>query len=171
MIAMCDKKGNILGEIEKWEAHKKGILHRAFTVAIVHKNKLLVQHRKHVAFDGVFDVTISSHQLMVNGKLEDTVQSTLSTLKREWNITKNDLVKPIRNDGAVYYKARDQYSEFIEHEVCDILVAEIKSLKLPNFDFAYGYSIVTRKELYNKSSHLYKNLAPWVKVMIKNQLL
>ncbi len=171
MIATCDRKGNITGEIEKWEAHKKGILHRAFTVAIIYKGNLLVQHRKHVAFDGVLDVTISSHQLMVNGKLEDTIQSTLNTLKREWNISKNDLVKPLKNEGFVYYKAKDKFSEFTEHEVCDLLVAEIKTLKEPNFEFAYGYSLVIKEELMRRNSRLYKNLAPWVKVMLKKNLL
>lgn len=171
MIARCDKKGNILGEIEKWEAHKKGILHRAFTVAIMYKNKILLQHRKHPAFGGVLDATISSHQLFIDGQLEDTVKSTLKTLKREWNISKKDLVKPLRNDGKVYYKAKDKFSEFIEHEVCDILVAEIKTLKEPNLEFAYGYSLVTKKELRDTSSRLFSQLAPWVKVMISEKLL
>lgn len=171
MIATCDKNGNITGEIEKWEAHRKGILHRAYTVAIIHKNKLLLQHRKHPAFGGVLDATISSHQLVINGQLEDTIDSTYKTLEREWNITKKDLVKSVRNDGWVYYKAKDKFSEFWEHEVCDILVAEIKTLKEPNFDFAYGYSIVTMDELHDKTTLLYQNLAPWVKVMIKKNLL
>lgn len=171
MIARVNRKGEILGQIEKWEAHKKGILHKAFTVAIIYNNKLLVQHRKHVAFDGVLDVTISSHQLFVKGKLEDTFEATLNTLKREWNIDKKDLIKPLINEGSVYYKAKDKFSEFTEHEVCDLIVAEIKTLKEPNFDFAYGYSIVDKKDLSNKSSRLYSQLAPWVKVMIEQKLL
>ena len=171
MIARVDRQGNILGQIEKWEAHRKGILHKAFTVAIIYKNKLIIQHRKHIAFDGVFDVTISSHQLFVDDKLEDTITATLKTLKREWNIEKKDLVKPIVNEGCVYYKAKDKYSEFTEHEMCDLLVCEIKTLKEPNFDFAYGYSLISKKELSNTSSRLYQNLAPWVKVMIKGKLL
>lgn len=171
IIATCDKNGNITGEIEKWEAHKKGILHRAFTVAIIHNGKFLIQHRKHPAFGGVFDATISSHQLFTNGQLENTEQAALKTLKREWNITEKDLVKPVKNEGWVYYKAKDKYSEFIEHEVCDILVAEIKELKQPNLDFAYGYSVVSKEELTDKKSRLYQNLAPWVKVMIENNLL
>ena len=171
MIARVDLKGNILGQIEKWEAHKKGILHKAFTVAIIYKDKLLVQHRKHVAFDGVFDVTISSHQLFIDDKLEDTIDATLKTLRREWNIGKKNLVKPIVNEGCVYYKAKDKYSEFIEHEMCDLLIAEIKTLQAPNFDFAYGYSLVSKDELKRTTSRLYQNLAPWVKVMIRKNLL
>jgi len=171
IIATCDKEGNITGEIEKWEAHKKGILHRAFTVAIIYRKQLLVQHRKHIAFNGVFDVTISSHQLMKDGKLEDTIASTLNTLEREWNITKKDLIRPIQNNGAIYYRSKDKYSEFTEHEVCDLLVAEIKTLKEPNFEFAYGYSLVAKEELLNKKSRQYLNLAPWVKVMLEKNLI
>lgn len=171
IIATCDKEGNITGKIERWEAHRKGILHRAFTVAIIYKNKFLVQHRKHPAFNGIFDVTISSHQLMINGKLEDTLTSTLNTLKREWNISEKDLVKPLRNEGVVYYKAKDKYSEFTEHEVCDLLVAEIKTLREPNLEFAYGYSLVSKEELKRKNSRLYNSLAPWVKVMVEKDLL
>ena len=171
MIARVDKQGNILGQIEKWEAHRKGILHKAFTVAIIYKDKLLVQHRKHPVFNGVLDVTSSSHQVYENGKLQDTIKATFLTLKREWNIEKKDLVKPLVNEGAVYYKAKDKYSEFTEHEVCDLVVAEIKTLKEPNFDFAYGYSLVSKKELSNTSSRLYQNLATWVKVMVKEKFL
>lgn len=171
MIATCDRNGKITGQIEKWEAHRKGILHRAFTAAIKYKGKYLIQHRKHPAFGGTFDVTISSHQLFLNGKLEDTIEATLKTLKREWNIDKKDLLKPIENNGFVYYKAKDEFSEFTEHEVCDILVAEIKEIKEPNLDFAYGYSVVSKEELRDKKTRLYQNLAPWVKVMIEKDLL
>ena len=82
MIATCDKKGNITGEIEKWEAHRKWILHRAFTVAIIYKGQILLQHRKHPAFGGVMDATISSHQLMKNGQLQDTKEAVMNTLQR-----------------------------------------------------------------------------------------
>lgn len=170
-IARVDKKGNITGKIEKWEAHRKGILHKAFTIAIFYKGDILLQHRKHPAFNGVFDATISSHQLFINEELEDTSEASLKTLKREWNISKNDLVRPLKDIGSVYYKAKDAYSEYIEHEVCSVVVAEIKTLKVPNLDFAYGYSVIPKKELKNKKSRTYQNLAPWVKVMIEKNLL
>ncbi len=166
-IAKVDRKGNIIGQIEKWEAHRKGILHKAFTIAVFYKGDILLQHRKHPAFDGVFDATISSHQLIKDGKLEDTIKASEKTLKREWNISKKDLVKPLKEIGSVYYKAKDLYSEYIEHEVCSVVVAEIKTLRQPNLDFAYGYSLVTKKELANKNSRIFQNLAPWVKVMIR----
>ncbi len=169
MIARVDKQGNILGEIEKWEAHKKGILHRAISVALLYKGQYVIQHRKHIAFDGTYDITVSSHQLMINGQMEDTVECTLRALKREFQVDIKGLRKRPAIEGFVYYKAKDKFSEFTEHEIDDILIAELKALPNPNYEFAYGYSLVTKDELKRKESRLYQNLAPWVKVMLEEK--
>ena len=171
MIAACDKKGNILGEIEIWEAHEKGILHRAFAVAIVYKGKYIIQHRKHPVFDGVFDVTSSSHQVYMRETLQDTIEATYQCLEREWNITKKDLVKQPKDLGTVYYKAKDKFSIYTEHEVCNVVVCEVKNLPEIVEEVSYGYSLATKKELLNKSSRLYQGLAPWVWPMIDKNLL
>jgi len=45
-IIMVDELDNELGSIEKLEAHKKGILHRAFSILVFNsKNQLLLQQR------------------------------------------------------------------------------------------------------------------------------
>ena len=68
IIAKVNKKGEIIGKIDKWEAHKKGILHKALSVTLIYKNQYILQHRKHVAFDGVFDLTSSSHQIYIKNR-------------------------------------------------------------------------------------------------------
>jgi isopentenyl-diphosphate delta-isomerase len=166
-IAKCDKNGNILGPIERWEAHEKGILHRAFTVAVFFEGKLLIQHRKHPVFDGVYDATSSSHQIFEKNKLQDTIEATFLCLKREWGIEKKDLAKLPKDLGIIYYKAKDKYSIYTEHEVCNVVVCEIKKLPKVNFEVSYGYSLASKNEISNQNSRLYKNLAPWVKMMIK----
>jgi len=108
---------------------------------------------------------------MVEGKMEDTVECALRALKREFLIDLKDLKKRPTVEGFVYYKARDPKSEFTEHEIDDILIAELKNIPTPNYDFAYGYSLVSKDELKRKNSRLYKNLAPWVKVMIEEKFL
>ncbi len=171
IIARCDKKGNILGEIERWEAHEKGVLHRAFTVAVFYKGNLIVQHRKHPVFDGVLDVTSSSHQAYKKGELQDTIEATYLTLKREWNLDRNDLVKQPKDLGWIYYKAKDSFSIYTEHEICNVVVCTVKKLPIAVSEVAYGYSVISKKELGNTSSRLYSQLAPWVKVMISKDLL
>lgn len=171
MIARVDSKGTIIGKIEKWEAHRIGILHRGLTVAVFFKDYLIMQHRKHPAFDGTFDITSSSHPLFINGELQDTIDATHEALKRELNIAKSDLISKPENLGFVYYKAKDPKSEFTEHEIDDVLIVKVKKVPTPNYDFAYGLSLIKRNEVLNKNSRIYNNLAPWVKVMIAKNML
>jgi len=170
-IAKLNSSGEIIGKIDKWDAHRKGILHKALTIALLYKGSFIIQHRKHPAFDGVFDITSSSHQLFKNGDLQSTLDAAYETLKREWNLSKSDLLYTPRNKGSLYYKAKDDKSEFIEHELCEILIAEVKQLPAPNFDFAYGFSLIKKEEILNKKSRIYKNLAPWVKKAISKSMI
>lgn len=167
IIAQVDRNGNIIGEIEKWEAHEKGILHKALTVTLKLNGQYLLQERKHPAFDKVLDLTSSSHQLFIDGKLQTSEQATLDCLKREWNLNPDDLISSPKLIGTVYYKAKDTNSIYTEHEMCDILETELISEPIPNLDFAYGFRMVSKEELLNKKSDVYKNLAPWCKVAIE----
>lgn len=171
IIAKVNLKGEIIGKIDKWEAHRKGLLHKALTIALLYKGDFLIQHRKHPAFDGVFDITSSSHQIFKNGKLQTSIETTYDTLEREWNLSKNDLMYAPKNKGAIYYKAKDAYSEFTEHELCDILISEVRKIPTPSLDFAYGFFLVKKDEVLNKKSRIYQNLAPWVKKAIADKML
>lgn len=173
-IAAVDKKGNILGPVEKWEAHKKGMLHKAFSATLVYKDMYILQHRKHPVFDGVFDLSCSSHQLMKNlsadmkkWKLEPDTDAVLKTLKREWKIDQSYISGKIQNIGVTYYKSKDEGSKYIEHELCDQFLIKLKKLPAIHFDYSYGYSLVTEKELKNKRSRIWKNLAPWSKKAVE----
>lgn len=171
IIARCDRKENIIGEIERWEAHEKGILHRAFTLALIYKNSYILQQRKHPVFDGAFDITSSSHQIMNNGKLEDTFVAAERTLFREWKIREGDISGKMKLKGTIYYKARDPRSIYIEHEFCDIVELKVNKIPEPNYEVAYGCSVATKQEITNKKGSIYPLLAPWVKVAIKENLI
>ncbi len=103
--------------------------------------------------------------------MQTTLEATYECLEREWGITKKDLLYAPKNLRAVYYKAKDKKSIYTEHEVCEILVSKVKKLPTPNFDFAYGFSLVKKQELLNKKSRLFENLAPWVIETIKQKML
>ena len=171
IIGRTDRKGDVIGEVERWEAHKKGILHRAFSAALIYRGKYILQHRKHAAFDGVFDITSSSHQLYSNGKLQDTIQAAKNCLFREWKINESDILGEFKHKGAIYYKAHDPKSVYTEHEICDIVEVNVKKIPEPNYEFAYGSSLASKEELANKKSRIYASLAPWTKVAIKQNLI
>lgn len=170
-IEKVDTNGKHLGYLEKWDAHKKGVLHRGFGIILLYKNYILLQHRKHPAFDGVLDLSSASHQLKIGNRFEDLEEAAIISLKREWNIEKNDLTKKLKRLGYVYYKEKDSKSIYTEHEYCDVLITTINKLPSPNLEYAYGYSLVTKKELYNKKSRIYDYLSPWGKKIVDKKMI
>lgn len=170
-IAQVDKNDKILGKIEKWNAHKKGVLHRAFTMILIYQNKFILQHRKHPVFDGFFDLTFSSHQIFADDKLEDDLTAIYKSLKREWNLERSGLTTLPKKIGQIYYKAKDPNSEFFDHEIDYIYEGTLKNLPTPNYNFAYGFSMVDRKLITDNRSPITNSLAPWVKVMIEEKLI
>ena len=64
-IIKVDEFDNEIGSIEKLEAHKKGILHRAFSILVFNsKNQLLLQQRNRNKYHspGLWSNTCCSHQ-------------------------------------------------------------------------------------------------------------
>jgi len=160
-LAEVDKDDNVIGKIKRWKTHKEAVLHRGFTAILTYQDKIVLQHRKHLAFDGYFDLTFSSHQIYINEKLQTDLEAINETLKREWNIDKTGLVGELKFLDKFYYIAKDPNSIFTEHEIDYIYQAELKKLPTPNFDFAYGFELVNKEEIKN-----YK-VAPWVEEIVK----
>ena len=167
-IPQVDENDKTIGKIERWEAHEKGILHRAFDVAVFYEGRIICQHRKHLVYDGVIDFTATSHPYFVETDFQDMVEGVYSTLKREWNMNKEDLLYVPKNVGHIYYKSTD--GKFVEHEICHFYVSETKTLPQMNFDYSYGYSLLTVEEL-KSGFPLSKALAPWIKEALDRNLL
>jgi len=170
-IAKVDKSNNILSRIERWEAHKKGILHRALTVTVWYKDQLIFQHRKHPVFDNVFDLTVSSHQLFNSEILEDDLTSVYKTLNRELGLKKDNLQTQPKKMGVIYYKASDKNSAYKEHEMCHIYSCQTNLMPVFNPNFAYGYSLQNKEAVLNDKNKLKLLFAPWVSKMIEENLL
>ena len=170
IIAKVDKKDNIIGKVDKLNAHKKGVFHRGYTICLTFQNQIILQHRKHPAFDGYFDFTCSSHQIYEKNTLQDNNTSIYKALKREWNISKKDLLNKPRLVGYVIYKAKDGKSKLIENELCYFFTAKIKRIPYPNMDYAYGFSLIKKSSL-NKNNKIYALLAPWAKKIIEKEIV
>jgi len=169
-IPHVDENDNFLGPIERWEAHEKGVLHRAFTVAVFYKDQIICQHRKHPVFDGVFDFTASSHPQVIDGKVQSTAEAVINTLQREWNMTQSDIVNLVKKGFAVYHD-KDPKSKYSEHEYCYLYVCETEKEPVANLDMAYGFSLATVESLKNKTHEASAKLSPWVKEFLKKDLL
>lgn len=164
-----DKDDNLLGKVERWEAHEKRVLHRGFTVAVIYQDHWLCQHRKHPLFDGYLDLTASSHPIFVDNALQNDPDAIYSTLEREWGVKKKELLHSPELKGKVMYRAKN--GKYTEHEICSLYTTEVKSLPRVNFDYAYGFSLLKTSNLKSTNLPLTKILAPWVQEFIKEKLI
>lgn len=171
IIASVTKEGKIIGKTDKWIAHQEGILHQAFSVVLKYKNYYIFQYRKHPVFDHVFDVTSSSHQTYKGEHLEKIEDAVYKTLKREWGLKPSDFSSKLKNKGFVIYKAIDKNSSYNEHEYCFLLEGNIKKIPNINTDYAYGFILLTKEDIYNEELPIRKLIAPWVKEMIHKKLI
>lgn len=161
-IPLCNTDGTITGQGERWDVHKKGILHRGFTVVLSLKTCFVLQRRRHPVFDDVVDLTSSSHPLMIQGQMEDEREAVARCLSREWHLDIKD-TSMIKKRGAIVYKAHDN-AGYTEHEFCTFYDVKIDTLNPPDFAYAYGYEVVEKD--YFSNHHDRFNLAPWVSVGI-----
>lgn len=170
-IAAVDEADTVQRKVERWEAHRTHILHRALTAAVFVGDMILLQHRKHPVFDGVFDATISSHQMFTNDHLEDDEGTLVRMLDRELGLKTSDLLKPPRQTGSILYEAQDPQSEYSEHELCHVYTCHVSSVPKINMDVAYGFTLQPLEKLKKKDHLLSPALAPWVHQMFVHRVL
>jgi len=170
-IAQVNGADSIKGTIERWEAHRNGILHRALTIAVYINDSILLQKRKHPVFDSVFDMTVSTHQIYVNDILQSDEDAIYQTLERELLLKPEFLKQKPEYIGNVIYQANDPKSDFIEHEVCHVYTCATSSIPLFNPMFAYEVKMVSLNAIKNQTQEIYPHLAPWVKEMIRKDMV
>lgn len=114
-VILVDREDNAIGSMEKLEAHRKGLLHRAFSVLLFDDaGKLLLQKRSGNKYhsSGLWTNTCCSHPLPGEG-LE---QATTRRLKEEMGI----IVQPTFAFSFIYKAQLDQ--ELTEHELDHVFI-------------------------------------------------
>jgi isopentenyl-diphosphate delta-isomerase len=126
-VILVDKNDNPIGEMEKIEAHEKGLLHRAFSVFIYNKkNELMLQQRALTKYHtpGLWTNTCCSHQKVG----ESNVEAGQRRLMEEMGFT-----VPLEEKMSFTYKAPFD-NGLTEHEFDHILVGYYNDEPNPNPD-------------------------------------
>lgn len=134
-------------------------------MCLFYKDNVILQHRKHSAFNGYFDLTCSSHPVVQEGKTQTIEDAVEQTLEREWFLKKN-MHSSLMKKGVFAYKAKDPQSNLIEHEMCYFYTTTIHSLPVPNYEFAYGFSVVNVDVIKNPQWKGQVLLTPWAKKIV-----
>ncbi len=170
-IAEVNEEDTVVGKIEKWEAHKKGILHRGYTAILTFEDQFILQYRKHPVFDNVLDLSFSSHQLYDGETMQSGSEAIAEGLEREWGIRESDLVKSPVFVAKFQYKAFDDVSGYYEHEIDHIFAVHLNKMPRPNYDFAYGFLALHKENVKSLADvRFFTLLAPWVHELLKRNL-
>lgn len=162
-LIVVDDKDNMLGYAPRIECHTgKGIRHRAFVILLYNKDKkILLQHRKHRLFDKLWDLAGASHPLHIDGRNDSYIEAASRCLKNEWGIENVKLEKI----GAFNYFKEDEKN--CENEYCALIVGEYNGELIANQETAYGFRLVSLKQLLSEIEKKPESLTPWLIEAIK----
>ena len=114
-VILVDSNDNEIGTMEKMEAHRKGLLHRAFSILLFDQSgKTLIQKRAHGKYhsSGLWTNTCCSHPLPG----ESLEMATRRRLKEEMGID----LQPAFSHSFIYKAKLDK--NLIEHEYDHVFV-------------------------------------------------
>ena len=133
MVVLVDEKNEVLGYLDKLEAHKKGLLHRAISVIIYNsKGEMLIQQRslKKYHWAGIWSNTCCSHPRK-NESFKAAAERRLfeelgfkTELKEEFHFIYKALDKPSGlteyEYDTVFTGVYDKPFEFNKNEIQDV---------------------------------------------------
>lgn len=134
-VILVDEYDNALGEMEKLEAHQKGLLHRAFSVFIFNsKNQLLLQQRNPLKYHsgGLWTNTCCGHPR----PNEDIDEAAERRLEEEMGFNCH-----INKEFTFLYKANFE-NGLTEHELDHVFIGYYEAEPEPNPDEVSNWKYV-----------------------------
>lgn len=158
IIIVCDDKGTPTGEyIPKMDGVSgEGIKHLAITVVLYNsEGKILLQKRKHLVFDNLWDLAASTDLSHYEGGDESFLEAAERCLQREYGIS--DL--PLKNLGGFSYFAKD--GAHCENEYDVILTGQYDVEVKMNPEVGYEFKWMDKKEFLKDIEANPQNYTPW----------
>ncbi len=162
IIIVCDDKGHPTGEyIPKITGVSgDGIKHLAITVVLYNqKGEILLQKRKHLVFDNLWDLTASTDLSHFDGRDESFEEAAERCLKREYSISNLEL----KNLGGFSYFApyHTVQGDFCENEYDVMWVGEYDGEVNLNPEVGYEYKWLDKNEFLKDIETNPNSYTPW----------
>ena len=158
-VVLVDVNNNVLGYMEKMEAHQKGLLHRAFSVFVFNsKNQLLLQQRAINKYHsgGLWTNTCCSHPK----KNESFINASHRRLNEEMGMSSK-----LEKAFSFIYKAHlDQ--NLIEHELDWVFIGKTDATPIINTDEVASYKYVNFSDLLIDVEQNPKLYTEWLKICL-----
>jgi len=156
-VILVDEKDNPVGVMEKMEAHRKGLLHRAFSVFIFNsKGEMLLQRRAldkyHSA--GLLTNTCCSHPRPG----EETLAAAQRRLTEEMGLD-----VPLRYRTSFVYRTQFE-NELTEHEFDHVFFGVTDNDPRINASEAEGFAWMTVEKIKDRISRYPEQFTSWFKI-------
>ena len=159
-VILVDEKDNEIGTMVKIEAHKKALLHRAFSGFIFNSNKeLLLQRRDFKKYHngGVWSNTVCSHPR----PNEKTIDAVKRRIFEEFGFDAD-----FREVGEFIYK-KSFPNGLTEYEYDHIFVSEYQGQKInPNPEEICEYKWISKDELKKEIEKNPESYTFWLKKIL-----
>ena len=159
-VILVDKNDKVLGEMEKMEAHEKGLLHRAISVFIVNsKGEWLIHQRAFNKYhsNGLWTNTCCSHPYPE----ETSVDAANRRLMEEMGMK-----APLQEIFAFTYK-EELDNQLTEHELDRVFIGFSDEKPQPNADEVSNWKYIDFGELKKDVKNNPQNYTVWFKKIYK----
>ncbi|MCS3553447.1 MULTISPECIES: isopentenyl-diphosphate Delta-isomerase [unclassified Sphingobacterium] len=139
-VILVDEQDHVVGEMDKMEAHEKGILHRAFSIFIFNtKGQMLIHQRANEKYHGggLWTNACCSHPQLD----EDIEESAKERLQFEMGLQ----CELKRVFSFIYHTPVE--NNLIEHEYDHVLVGYTDREPVPNVNEVINYKWIDRLDL------------------------
>lgn len=158
-VILVDSNDNELGTMEKMEAHRKGVLHRAFSVLLFNSSgEMLIQKRASSKYHsgGLWSNTCCSHPRPAES-MEDAVGRRL---EEELGIVSNPTF-------AFKFEYKIQFSNnLIEHELDHVYIGSFDGEPQINESEISDWKFIDTNDLKNKVQSHPHEYSHWFKIIL-----
>jgi isopentenyl-diphosphate delta-isomerase len=165
IINLVNPEGEVIGSIEKLEAHEKGLLHEAFSIFIFNKTKeILLQKRASTKYHSgnLWTNTCCSHpragedlNIAVHRRMVEEMGFDIEDIKKVYNF--------------IYNVSLDK--GLIEHEYDHVMVGEYNDEIInPNPEEVCDYKWVSMDSLKKDVEINPQNYTEWIKIIVKDEV-
>lgn len=162
-VILVDKEDQVIGEMEKLEAHQKGVLHRAFSVFVFNDNKELLIHRR--AADKYHSANLWTNTCCSHQKPGETnIEASKRRLVEEMGFS-CDVI-----DVCSFIYQIDFENGLAEHELDHILVGIFNDSPNPNPAEASEWKYLSIEKIQQEIKDTPEQFTFWFKHIFDNHL-
>ena len=162
-VILVDQDDNVIGSMDKLEAHQKGLLHRAFSIFVFNSNNELLIHKRAMGkyhSEGLWTNTCCSHPMPG----ESIIEAAHRRLKQEMGFDCE-----MKNVFSFIYDVALE-NELIEHELDHVVIGRFNGEPVLNLEEASEFKWESLDKIIDDIKLKPEEFTYWFKVILEKHI-